>query len=378
MGTASVEPEPLQRQGTRTPVKRCVGCGQYKPATPDFFYRQPRPREDLDPRCKGCHKEATRRRRADAAKPLCACGCGGHVGSARSRFIRGHGRASYESGPLPACRECGRVATRRYGLNGYEPDTNTYLCRFCAADARRRWCARCGAELFRKTRGTLCTRCLGRDRAPYLQRIAVGLDARAAPDELLSAQRRHIRDVVAASGGHGKLLAVANNARARKGLSGNGRFRLTVWKMIRASRRGTLMLCPLCRRWKYRPPARRDRPGFHATCWQQVALSTVAQRLPARRHGERGPGAAEAARRFEWLLRHFLLRESLRTIAGTAGYAGDGPIRRGLDDFIDRLPDHWRDVFRNQGGGRFLDDALPVDRLRKWRSRRAKGVRSKD
>src|SRR6266700_503080 len=39
-------------------LKRCIACGEYKPAAPGYFYRSKKYPDGLNSRCKQCHKTA--------------------------------------------------------------------------------------------------------------------------------------------------------------------------------------------------------------------------------------------------------------------------------------------------------------------------------
>lgn len=44
-------------------LKRCVKCGEYKPADTDHFHRTPATSDGLNPRCRSCRNSTTRRRK---------------------------------------------------------------------------------------------------------------------------------------------------------------------------------------------------------------------------------------------------------------------------------------------------------------------------
>ncbi|MGZ4659718.1 MAG: endonuclease VII domain-containing protein [Arthrobacter sp.] len=116
-------------------VKRCPACGESKPATPEYFYRDKHRPDGLTPRCKVCFRDTTYGNLKVTAvvvdgKKQCI-GCGEWKPLDREHF---NVKPEHSTGFHPLCKDC-RNARRRAT---YDP-TGTQAWREAQIEADPDW-----------------------------------------------------------------------------------------------------------------------------------------------------------------------------------------------------------------------------------------------
>lgn len=349
----------------------CAQCGARVTRAP--WAMRGRARIFCDRACRGSWERAERTRQAAT---ICARpGCGQPTKRRRphcSRACFGAGRRN-EHPLILRCRRCGAERPIRPSvLNPGDPRRAIKSLKQTAA----------GWEY-------LCNRCNGRDRAPIAR--ARLLAKHGITDQAGAGARDAMRDLLtdAIQRGGGKSAIEAKRREAHKqGLTPEAKRTATLRRLAAThGGKGELRLCRVCRKLIYLHPSQVQchALGVHGPClmaWRRgpeyrkwgkqigsprsparvLKMRRYPRPVPPKPRG-RNPAPVELARHFRWLVLRGGVGMSWRAIAEADGF-GVTTVREGVAALVAKLPDSWRDVFPHASPAEFLDNVLPVERLR--------------
>ncbi len=265
------------------------------------------------------------------------------------------------------CRSCSSASpplapAEMRARKSVSPDGSTYLCRRCHGKVTLH-----GAQMRQLSQ-------------------TFGISPQDPADQKLMGHRLLLENAIRKAGGRTRVLEAANNARA-KGLTEDGKRRLTLGLIASSQRRGEFRLCVRCGLLLYLGPdrIRAGAVGFHGPCyraWRQGyewlswdrtvgpvrdkrRAEMVRKLPPPRPKGNRwrptNPDVLATA--FVAVVRHYGLRESWRDL-GERLSLDHSNLRRAAIRFVEQLPASWSLVLKARGAGAHLDELLPVSSLK--------------